>query len=720
MRRRARHTAATVFAAALTLILTCGFTVLPTARLSTAGLPTARGAQSDQPLRVVITMLTPVSIGPTDTITIAGTVTNTTAEPIDHLSTIVGVGPRIDSRGSLTRDLAKTPGLSHILGIATSHAPTSLAPGGQAPFTLTIPVRGTVLESARPTVYPLQVRFDSAERTDLGEANTFLPYFPNSVSDPLRIAWVWPLDAPPALSAGGEIFAPNVPATFAAGGRLRRILDLARAPTGASGSAAAYAPVTFAVNPTLVTMISTVARDGWTRTGDKPPENGRSASTAAVDWLNGLRAQTRGATVVALPYADPDAVALVRAGLGADLGNAIALGRAELTKALPAAQLATIAWPVNGAIDQATLDAYAAAGATAVIVSSNQLPTSPRAELNTQSAPVSLATRGPDVRGLAADAEATSLLAGNGRDASSPRMAAQRLLALLAVAVGEQPNGTAVRDMVLTMPRDFDPNSAWARDLLHDTAALPWLHPVALDTVVTDPVGNRSGLQPYPSSARGKELAQSTLTGAGRSVATLRQEVADARAMLPDRTLTRPLDDALTRAESAEWRGRNAVDGQRTLLDEVATDADALLGGVSVAATGQVTLTSRNGDVPVTVRNTLPEPVSVDINLSAADRTKLTSSGPRRYVIPAGAKQRVLLPADTQRAGTFRVSLTVTTPTGRQIAAAPLTVHSTAYGTITLVITLAALGILVLALGRRIFLRLRHWRGRPPGPSAAT
>jgi hypothetical protein len=256
--------------------------------------------------------------------------------------------------------------------------------------------------------------------------------------------------------------------------------------------------------------------------------------------------------------------------------------------------------------------------------------------------------------------------------------------------------------------------------LLRDTANLPWLKPVTVAQVAADPHGERTGLRPYPASARAAELSQSSLIGPGNSVAALRQEVVDVRGMLPDRTLTRPLDDALDRAESVAWRTKTSAGSQQTLLDDVASRANRLLGGVTIAVSGQVTLTSRDGKVPITVRNTLSQPVTVDIALSAADRTKLAAASPRRFVIQPGAKQRVLLPAKTQRAGTFRVNLTVTTPDGRPIAIAPLTVHSTAYGTITLVITLVALGVLVLALGRRLFMRIRGWRGKRAARMSAT
>lgn len=677
----------------------------------------APAADSDHPLGVVITEMQPVSIGPTGTVTVAGTVTNHGSEPLDDLSVTFGVGPHIDSRDGLSRDLAQAPVLALALRPASLAAPQSLGPGGSGSFRLTFDVEGSGLASQRPTVYPFQVRFDSGRRTSLGQADTFLPYFPDVPQNPLRIVWVLPLTGAPALDAQRRVADPDVPATFGPQGRLRTLLDLALPPTQRTprSSAPASAPVTLAVDPALIETIGVLSRAGWTRPGDDTKSD-RAASVEANSWLADLKARTRGSGVIALPYADPDAVALVRAGLSADLASAIALGRASLTDALPASTVQTVAWPVDGAVDQDTLDAYTGAGDTSVLVDSAQIPTNADANVFTQSAPTLLDTKGPRIRALAVDSELTGLLAGGGRDAPSVRMAAQRVLAVLAVAEGERPNGFEARDVLLALPRASNPNVTWLRTVLGDTAAATWLHPVTLDQTENDPLGNRAALAPYPAGARARELTPSSLIGPQNSVTELRTRLADIRAMLPDDQLTRPLADAVSRAESLAFRAPTPGGSQRALLDGVSAQATALLGGVTLAVTGQVTLASRNGNVPITVRNTLSKPVSVDIALSTSDRTKLTSAGARRFVIEPGQKRRVLLPAKTQRAGTFRVELSVATPDGRVIARAPLTVHSTAYGTITLVITLVALGVLVVALMIRFGRRLRNWRSGRSDP----
>jgi len=691
--------------------------ILGSMRPATAAPYRMGAADGSASLRVALTTMSPVSVGPGDTVTLAGTVTNPSDEPVDGLSMVVGVGHEVRNRNALSADLARSPGLSSTLRtVGTSSAPTSLAPGGSSPFHVSVNVHENSLDGDHATVYPLEVRFDGDSGTGLGHADTFLPYFPGSVAAPLRVVWLWPLDAAPALSTTDSIGDATVPGTFEAGGRLRGLLDLTQPPEGATGVAAQYAPVTWAVEPSLLQTAQTVARSGWTRTDGTKAQ---AADAAAASWLTDLRQRTDGADVIPLPYGDVDAVALVRAGLTSDLANAIALGRAQVTNALPAAHVAGVAWPPGGAVDQATVNAYVAAGATSVLINGDQLPAGDDASSPTPSAPTTIDTAGPTVRALALDPLAQQLLAGNGKDQPTARMAAQRLLALLAVVVDEQPNQLPSRDLVLAMPRNLAPDPTWARALLHDTATQQWLHPITLSDTADDPVGARQDLQPYPRAAAAAELPASSLTGAPGTVAALRKTVSQLRGMFRDDTLTRPLDQALTRAESVAWRsgeaaGRGAAQtDSRTLRDGVAARIADLLGGVRAGVAGQVTLASRHGKVPVTVENSLSEPVTVALTLNSADRTKLASPGASTYTIAAGSKQRILLPADTQRAGSFRVRLTLSTPSGLTIAVTPLVVHSSAYGTITLVITAVALAVLVIALLIRFSRRFRQWRAHP-------
>ena len=97
----------------------------------------------------------------------------------------------------------------------------------------------------------------------------------------------------------------------------------------------------------------------------------------------------------------------------------------------------------------------------------------------------------------------------------------------------------------------------------------------------------------------------------------------------------------------------------------------------------------------------------VTVQLISTDRTKLRVSD-RSVTIDPGTRQRVLLAARTERAGTFRASIALALPSGQQIEDFPITVHSHAYGGLSLGITLGALAVLLLALVVRAARRLRR------------
>lgn len=658
---------------------------------ATRDAPTVTGADRP-PVEIAVESLSPVSIKPGDVVTVTGTLTNTTDQDVRGLALLTGVGNRVTSRTALSDDLDGEPGIAKLLTITTSPPlPTTLAAHQATSFTLTIDVTANGLAGGQATVFPLVFRatgtLGRSALTTLDDVATYLPYFPGSVAAPLRVVWIWPLDAPPAAATPAD-----AASVFQSGGRLRSLLNLGAlgaSPTGAGGR---YAPVTWAVEPSLLDSA------------------GQSENTAGQQWLADLQRVTRGQNVIPLPYGDPDAVALVRAGLSGDLANAIALGRANLAAQLPNAQLQSVAWPVDGAVDQPTLDAYAAAGLTAALVSGDQVPPTLDAGSATESAPVTLETRSTSIRGLAIDPIAQRLLAGNGTDARTAQMARQQLLALLAVAVAERPNQTPPRDLVLALPRDADPDPTWLTGLLHDTANLSWLAPVPLSATAGDQPGKRASLRPYPADARTAEIPTGTFTGGADSIAGLRSAVANFRSMFPDDKLTRPIDQTLSRAESVFWRPGFDPAGGRQLVSQAQSELAELQGGVRLAVANQVTLTSKDGKVPVTVDNALSEDVTVTIGLTATDPTRLANIPTATYTVPAGHKQRVLVPAKAQRSGTFKVRLVVATPAGMQLGAVPLTVHSKAYGTITLAITFTALGVLVLALLFRLRRRLRRWR----------
>lgn len=659
------------------------------------------------PAVVTVDALSPVYATTGQTLTLTGRVLNAGTEPLTGVQLLIGVGAPPAGRGALVHAFGEQAHISQVLpSHCTGCLPATLQPGSGAAWAVTVPL-GTRLDRAAVTVYPLVVRAVSSAGT-LGQATTWLPYFPGGVAAPVRVSWVWPLDPAPVLDASGAVADPSFPASLGSTGAVGALLADATAPPGtvATDGQPGFAPVTYAVEPSLLAAAATTAQDGWRRSGD-PTTHAADATSAA--FLAALRAATSDRAVLALPYADPDGAALTHAGLTLDLTTAVAVGRSDVAAALPRADvLAGAGWVPGDAIDPAMLDAYAGAGDTTLLMGGTQLPPPADAFPGTQTAVTTLPTRGPTVTALLTDPDLEAQLAAGGRDGPTPLMAAQRLMALLASIVGEAPNRTGpVRDVVLALPRGVTPESAWAADVLQDTGSVPWLRAVPLQEMTDDPPAARAPMRPYPSSARAAELPAATLVGRTGSVAAVRATVNDLGSMLTMPTLVRPLDEALSAAESYAWRADPA--GSSRLRSGVAGIADGLLGEVRVATAATVTLASGRASIPVTVANGIAEPVTVQLHLRATDRTKI-GSVTQSVTVGADRKLRVVLPATSRRAGTFRVTISLATPSGRQLTAVPVTVHSRAYGRVTLGITFGALAVLFVALAVRLARRLARRR----------
>lgn len=667
--------------------------------------PRGTAAASHDIATVTISTVSPVSVTTGQTLTLAGSVRNVGTAPLHGLHVVVGVGTPPSGRAGLLHAFDHPPLLQQLLTDCSTCLTGTLAPTQSATWSVSVPL-GSRLDRSTVSIYPVVVRIDGTAGT-AGQADTWLPYFPGGVAAPIHVSWLWPLDPAPVLDATGAVRDPGFPASLGPAGAVGSLL----AESSAAAAQPGVAPVTYAVEPSLLAAAEATAQSGWRRTGDTDATTARPADQDSAAFLATLRTATAGRGVVALPYGDPDATALVHNGLSLDLTNAIGTGRSDVATALPRADvLAGVGWLPGAAVDQATLDTYAAAGVTALVLPGGQLPAPADASPPTRTAVTTLATRGPTVTGLVTDPDIEALLADGGRDQPTPRMAAQRLLALLAVIVGEAPNRQgAARDVVLALPRGVTPDPAWATDVLGATGSLPWLQAVTLDQVLHDPPAARTALAPYPDSARNAELPASALTGPDGSVTAVRAVVDDAASMLPGTSLVRPLYRALAAAESYAWR--SDLDGSRQLRDGALQVAQTILGQVRVATAATVTLASGRASIPVTVENGVDQPVSVRLNLRSIDRTKIGAVS-QVVTVEANHKLRVLLPAKSRRAGTFRVTISLDTPSGHQLTAVPVTVHSRAYGRLTLGITFGALAVLVVALLIRISRRIALRRSR--------
>jgi hypothetical protein len=295
-------------------------------------------------------------------------------------------------------------------------------------------------------------------------------------------------------------------------------------------------------------------------------------------------------------------------------------------------------------------------------------------------------------------------------------MAEQRYLAELAMITAEAPSVS--RELLVAPPRRWDARESYALPMLTDTASEPWLRPAAA-AGLGDAPGELGSLQ-YPERARARELDPAGLAVLAAAVAS----IGDFGSMLildsaedeqAAQTIVDPLSRAVLSAASSYRRGDPA--GVRTAVEAVieAVEAQRKRVFLIVPADGTYSLASERASLVFTVENQLPVPVRVRITVDASLVAGLETDDIGMKVLAAANRTLIEVPATVERPGEFRVTSAISTPAGGTLGEpVRLTVRSTAYGGIALVITIGAGALLLVLFALRLLRRVRG--GGPPEP----
>jgi hypothetical protein len=624
----------------------------------------------------------------------------------------------------------------------------------------------SALQLGQDGVYPVLLNVNGtvgggARR--VGELSTFLVAPPATGVGRTGVAWLWPLVDRTHRDAAGKFTDDDLAREVAGNGRLDRALSvleqLPRTP-GPTGGDTPAVPVTLAVDPALVEELEIMAAGPYQVNG-----GAGTGTQAAASFLQRLRAVAAGQTVLALPYGDVDADALETAGLGGvltrslpgtaagtaedtrflgdratagsgptasttpgadpggekDTAKGTGAGAAILADALGVRPRTDLAWLPDGAVTAATLDTYQDGGVNRVVLSSGALSDGDRA-LGLTTTPAAVRTT---VAGTAAPVDAlvgdTELggLADDRRTAGGPRVAAQRYLAELALLSLRAPADAAAGATVLvTPPREVDAHVDDVAAMMRDTTQLPWLQPAALDAVPAGPAGQTSALTAAPATSP----LDATGMAAVASAVAAREDLAGAATGDPAPALA-PYDAAIARATSLAWRGNAAP--FRTAARDLAQVVGRLRDRVALVAPADGTYSLASNDAPLvlTVRNDLPFAVAVLLQLGTHGAPGLDLGQLGRQTLAPGSRTILQVPTQLRRSGGFTVVATLTTPSGRPLGdPVQIKVKSTAYGSVSLIITIGAAALLgLLFLRRLVRFALRRSR-RPddelPGPSA--
>ncbi|HEY7816212.1 MAG TPA: DUF6049 family protein, partial [Nakamurella sp.] len=449
----------------------------------------------------------------------------------------------------------------------------------------------------------------------------------------------------------------------------------------------------------------------------------------AASFLERLHAVAAVQPIVLLPYGDPDVVALVRAGMATDVATAQQHGQevarqvwGDLDSVTSATATGT-AYPIDGAADGATLATLIAGGARTGLLSqaSVVVPTGTDGRPTT-SAVIESDQAGPALPSVVAQ---TDVLGGLDKliDDRQQTGWATKVNSLTALLAQQRTDGTT-SPAVFAPPRRWSPDSAALTGLVGLLGELGRSGVISGESLATlSAAAVRSGTTDYPVTAVDRELSATYL----RRIETDRTAVADLRAALASvsqrfdpATLLDPLDTALDAAASTAFRTDPTV-GEANLAT-VESTVSTIRSGVQIATSStSYTLASTTSPLVLTVQNSTAYDVPVTVQLTGGEMVGLTTTDQPVQIIPAGRSQQVKIPTEVTRSGQFQVTATLIGPDGVAWGSpVQLSVQSSAYGALTVVLIAVAGGVLVIMVALRIRQRLRGRRARIAAASTPT
>jgi hypothetical protein len=199
----------------------------------------------------------------------------------------------------------------------------------------------------------------------------------------------------------------------------------------------------------------------------------------------------------------------------------------------------------------------------------------------------------------------------------------------------------------------------------------------------------------------------------------IREDLATAVVGDPD-TMLAGYDAAIARAASAHW-GEDP-DGFAAAADDVRDTVERLRDQVTLLAPvdGTYSLASSDAPLVLTVQNDLPFAVEVRLELRTRGKVGLTTEDIGVTTLQPSSRTPLQIPAHVRQSGGFEVTAQLKTPGGDALGdAVQMQVKSTAYGSITVGITIGAAALLgLLFLRRAVRFVLKRRRGEPDGEPA--
>ncbi|MEU3553633.1 DUF6049 family protein [Streptomyces fragilis] len=615
--------------------LLAGFFLLPSAEeaaAAPASAPTtAKAAEAASgPVTVALNKVTPGVLSEGDTLTVSGTVTNTTSKPITEARVDLRLGRALGTRSAIDNVSRLTTFQAGVDGNAVGGKYTAgferLEPKVSQVFTITVPADELGLGEAGVYQFGASVSGLTAEQPwaeqVLGIRRTVLPWQPDTRTA-TRTTFLWPLTSEVSMTAetASDDRSPmflndSLGKEIAPGGRLDRMVSLGD-----------ELDITWVVDPDLLATVDAMADTAY----EVKTEDGREVRGAhqkdAARWLSKLIAAVKDEEVVALPYGDPDLASIAHNGRNVSgtlnqLKSATDVAALTVRTVLHVDASTEYAWPVDGALDPAIKNVATSAGADKVITRSDSLKD------GLSYTPSAARPIGGGTTAVVADAWLSTAFQGDLSRAENSTLAVQQFLGQ-SLAITQQTN----RERSILVAPQRTPSAAQAQTMAEALTALrdgSWSLPQALsETAGADPDPRASSTVPprsaYPSALRKKELPREAF----EQIARTQDKLDSFKVILSAKgRVVTPFGRAMNRAMSVSWRGHAGAAGDYRA--DVKAYLDDLADRVWLIDKSETKLSGHSATIPVTVKNDLLQDVEgLVVRLTSTNPTRLEINGKR-------------------------------------------------------------------------------------------
>jgi hypothetical protein len=286
-------------------------------------------------------------------------------------------------------------------------------------------------------------------------------------------------------------------------------------------------------------------------------------------------------------------------------------------------------------------------------------------------------------------------------DPGDPVLAAAQLMGELAQIYFEYPNLSTARAVVAVPPTGWTANPTLITTLVADLANNPITQAVTAEGLfqaLPSPAPCRSGCRLTSSSSSG---ASGSSVGTGLPVSAIRNQrdrIAGLTSSISPSspvalTLPPQFRDLVLASESENLKSSQ----QASVLRNTDAAINAQFGQISVSGDQTVTLTSRNGLIPVSIDSKAPYPVTGTLILTSDEL--LFANGTRRLSRPATlttTTNNFYINVKARTSGEFKLEITFRSPTGGLvITSGVINVRSTATSVVGVVLSLGAVAVLL-------------------------